>query len=132
MTKKLFVAFSHTLTKEQITDAISSLGVEEIVTLKAVTPELQKKFSQVPADASTLEIISLASAVVSEAQIAGATHIYVAGEPSIVVHASLIARDRGIKVVQSTTERISKEVPQADGTVVKTAVFAHVQWREVF
>lgn len=34
--------------------------------------------------------------------------------------------------IQSTTERKSVENTQADGTVLKTAVFKHVQWRRIF
>lgn len=132
MMKKLFVAFSHTLTESQIADAKKSLSVDSIVTLAEVSPDLQAEFSQVPARATKLEIISLAASVVSEAQLAGATHIYVAGEQSVVIHASIIAHERGLKVIQSTTERKTVERIQEDGSVVKTAVFSHVQWREVF
>ena len=34
--------------------------------------------------------------------------------------------------IQSTTERRSVEVTNPDGTVTKTAVFQHVQWRKMF
>jgi hypothetical protein len=132
MTKILFVAFSHTLTALQIEDAKASLGIEQIVTLAEADGALQKSFSQVPAQATTDDIRTLAGSIVGTALHHGATHMLVAGEPSVVIHASLMAHEAGLKVVQSTTERRSSETVQEDGTVVKTAVFAHVQWRAVF
>jgi hypothetical protein len=132
MTKTLFVAFSHKLTEAQVSDAKASLGVERIVTLGEVDPELQKQFSQVPAIATTDEVVDLASGIVGQAIGHCATHIYVAGEPTLALHASIMAHEAGLCVVQSTTERRSTEVVQPDGSVLKTAVFAHVQWRRVF
>jgi len=132
MTKILFVAFSHSLTEDQVSDAKLSLGVEKVVTLQEVDPVLQKEFSQVPAQASTEDIFYLAAKVVDRAIKAGASHFYVAGEPGVVVRASILAKLADIKVVQSTTARDSVEEIQEDGTVKKTAVFKHVQWRSVF
>jgi len=132
MTQILFVAFSHTLTAAQIQDASVSLGISKIVTLKDVDEELQSEFSQVPARASRKEIIRLARKIVQQAEVCGATHLFVAGEPSLFLHTCLAAQSAGIVVVQSTTERVSSESLQSDGTVVKTAVFSHVQWREIF
>jgi hypothetical protein len=130
MIQTLFVAFSHTLTEGQLSDAKKSMGVEKIITLGDVDCKLQKEFSQVPARATRREIIKLARKIVTLAENLEATHLFVAGEPSLFLHCCLAAQ--GImKVVQSTTERISTEVIQPDGTVVKTAVFSHVQWREI-
>lgn len=130
--KTLFVAFSHTLTKAQIEDAQASLGVCSIVTLAEVAPAMQALFSQVSAYATTQEIIELAREIVSLALDCGATHFYVAGEPSLALHCSMIAHSCELVVVQSTTERRSVETHQPDGSVVKSAVFQHVQWRRVF
>ena len=133
MTQKiLFVAFSHTLTEGQISDAKASLGVSSIVTLAEVAPGIQAQFSQVSAYATTQDIIELAREIVSIALDAGATHFYVAGEPSLALHCSMIAHSCELIVVQSTTERKSVETHQPDGSVQKTAVFQHVQWRRVF
>lgn len=130
--KTLFVAFSHTLTAAQIEDAKASLGVDGIITLAEVFAPLQEQFSQVPASATTQEIKELAREIVSVALDAGATHFYVAGEPSLALHCSILAHECELVVVQSTTERKSVETHQPDGSVVKSAVFAHVQWRRVF
>ena len=37
-----------------------------------------------------------------------------------------------LSVIQSTTERRSIEVTNPDGSVTKTQIFQHVQWREMF
>lgn len=135
MKKILFVAFSHTLTEAQ------KEGWDSIVTLAEVAPELQTRFSQVPATATLHEIQELACDVVRVAQKAKATHFFCVGEPTLCTWANLYAADiythrdgdvtaAEMTCVQSTTERVSVETTQPDGTVVKTAVFKHVQWRE--
>jgi len=132
-TQILFVAFSHSLTEGQIADAKASLGIEKIILLKEVAPELQIKMSQIPATATISQIKDLAIAVVDVAAYHEATHFYVAGEPAFTMHSALEAASKyKFKVVSSTTERVSKETAQPDGSIVKTAVFQHVQWRPMF
>lgn len=128
---KLFIAFSHVLSPEQIEDA-RTIGIESIVTLKEVDAELQKRASQIPPTETSLYVKTLAASIVGEAQHHGCTHFMVAGEPTLVVHASILARDRGMVVLQTTSERVSIDVPQADGSVQKTSIFKHVMFREVF
>jgi hypothetical protein len=63
----------------------------------------------------------------------GSDHaILIAGEPTAVLHLSLLANSAGLLVVQSTTERIVQERHLPDGTVIKESQFRHVQWRRVF
>jgi hypothetical protein len=128
----LFVAFSHSLTQGQIQDAEKSLGIEELILLKDVDAEMQSKVSQIPASATYVDIIKLATDIVDMAQECGAKFFMIAGEPTLVLHASILAKNCGMEVVQSTTERISSEILQEDGSILKTAVFQHVQWRKVF
>ena len=150
-TGTLYVAFSHKLTEEQ------TKGWEKVVSLSETNPELQAKMSNIPASATLEEIQSLAAAIVKEAIAAGATHFYCSGEPTLMLWANLYASQalsmdihaeeqvsivvgarKGFSwrtkmiCVQSTTERKSVEVTQDDGTVLKTSVFRHVQWREIF
>lgn len=157
--KKLFVAFSHTLSPSQ------KKGWDEIVNLGDVSPELQAKMSKIPADATLSEIQKLAVDIVQTAICAKCTHFFCTGEPTLTMWANLIASGEYIpesganntvkgsissvymshmhyganrlinKVfvcVQSTTERVSTEVANTDGTVTKTQVFKHVQWRNMF
>ena len=128
-----------------------------IITLKDVAPELQAQMSQIPATATLLEIQELAKAIVAEAVKAGATHFFITGEPTLTMWTNLYAGmsswgnssihawsddphasitpfflEKGLVCIQSTTERRAIEVTNPDGTVTKTAVFQHVQWREMF
>ncbi len=122
-TKNLFVCMSHKLTAEQRD------GWGNIV---EVSDDLKKQTSQISPEATLPEIKKLASNIVAEAINAKATHILVAGEPTLMLHANLIAHQKGIICVQSTTRRDTVEAIQPDGSVIKTQVFRHVQWREMF
>lgn len=151
--KILFVAFSHTLTEGQISSAIEDLGVERVITLREVNPELQARMSQVPAKSSLGEVKELALEILAEALLNGATHFFIAGEPTLMTWGNIFAggmslnpsggfdlfRSLGgwskklpLKCVQSTTERISEDIPQKDGTVKKVQIFKHVAWRPMF
>jgi hypothetical protein len=124
-----------------------------IVTLKEVNPELQQKMSNIPATATLAEIQGLAKMIVAEAIWAGCTHFCLQGEPCLQIWANNYASgefefiDFGViseskncskwtggalVCIQSTTERVSVETTQPDGSIVKTATFSHVQWRELF
>lgn len=114
---------SHTLTPDQ------EIGWD---TISIVSADTKKQTSQVSADATLLDIKELASVVVAEAIAAKATHILVTGEPTLMLHANLMAHELGLVCVQSTTQRDTVETVQPDGSVTKTQVFRHVQWREMF
>ena len=145
-TPTLFVAFSHSLTPSQFEGFKAQYGEGKIVTLAEVAPELQKQMSNIPATASLVEIQELAKAIVAEAVKAGATHFFCTGEPTLTMWANLYAsriafdaidgivfrKPSGLTCIQSTTERRSVEVTNPDGTVTKTNVFQHVQWRKMF
>lgn len=129
MTQILYVAFSHTLTQDQISDAKESLGIESIITLSEDKEYLHKKMVAIPAQLPTWQVRVLAEDIVWRAIEAGASHFYIAGEPTLCYYAITEAIKSGLKVVQSTTERVSVESIQPDGSVLKTATFKHVQWR---
>jgi hypothetical protein len=153
MKKTMFVAFSHTLTEAQIEDAKKSLYVTEIVYLKDVRPELQAKFSNVNSKSSKQEIKDLAQTIVEYAIASNAKVFFCTGEPSVTMWANLYAggyvntshaiasyrnknedlfEGQTMQCVQSTTERNSVEKTEPDGTVTKTQIFRHVQWRNLF
>ncbi len=150
----LFVAFSHTLTPSQIEGFKTQFASDEeatIVTLAEVAPELQAQMSQIPATASLVEIQELAKAIVAEAVKCGATHFFCTGEPTLTMWANIYASSEfeyfnyllqewvvygdvyhPMVCIQSTTERKTVEVTNPDGTVTKTQIFSHVQWRKMF
>ena len=135
---KLFIVMSHTLTDAQIDDFIANYGTTEFVTLQDVNPELSKLCQNLDPRLSTANIRELAVTICSIASSEKATHLYIAGEPSLVFWVSMYAEKlwsapyiNKMTCVQSTTKRISKDIPQPDGSVKKISSFSHVQWREL-
>jgi hypothetical protein len=144
MKNVFFVCLSHTLTDEQVASLNSTFGSGNVV---LVSSELKARTSQIPANASLEEIQALAKEVVSEAKSVNATHFICQGEPTFAMWANLMAGGafiadwceginfmnwRSMKCITSTTERQSVDTVNADGSVTKTAVFKHVQWRNLF
>lgn len=121
--KKLFVAMSHNLTDAQregwdeIVEA--SDGLKAI--LRAVDPEINIE-----------GILTLSEEVVQEAKQCRATHFCMMGEPSVFLHANLLAHLEDLHCVVATTARDTVETVAEDGTVIKKSMFRHVQWRDVF
>lgn len=141
MKKIVFVCLSHTLTQDQIND----LGNDALVV--CASAELSAKTRAIPAGATLSEIQSLAKEVVAEAKACNATHFVCQGEPTLAMWANLIAGGNFVsewtegvnhmcwgkmQCMVSTTERQSVDTVNSDGSVTKTAVFKHVQWRNMF
>ena len=156
---KMFVAMSHSLSASQMEDAKLSLGVTEFVILN---PELQAKFSKISPTASLVEIQGLAKMLVDTANESKCAIFFCTGEPTLTLWANIYASDFqqaigeaigeqiveagierplhnsickypfGLYCVQSTTERMSVEKVNEDGSTTKTQVFRHVQWRPMF
>jgi hypothetical protein len=144
MRNVFFVCLSHTLTADQIKSLNTTFGEGDVV---LVSSELKSKTSQIPANATLQEIQALAAEVVAEAALKGATHFICQGEPTFAMWANLIANRFMSKLqaevtgsdvmpwmhcITSTTERVSVDTMQADGSITKTSVFKHVQWRNLF
>jgi hypothetical protein len=144
MKNVFFVCLSHTLTDEQVASLNTTFGNGNIV---LVSPELKAHTSQIAANSSLEEIQALATSVVSEAKSVNATHFICQGEPTFAMWANLMAGAafiadwcegtnfmnwRSMKCITSTTERVSVQTEHSDGSVTKTAVFKHVQWRNLF
>jgi hypothetical protein len=139
-----FVCLSHTLTDEQVASLNSTFGEGDVV---LVSSELKTRTSQIPATASLQEIQTLAKEVVAEASAVGATHFICQGEPTFAMWANVLASRfmsklqaevtgsdvmPSMECITSTTERVSVDTVNADGSTTKTAVFKHVQWRNLF
>ena len=126
--EKMYVAFSHKLSLPQIEDAKDKLKVIESIPL----PEsLQKEFSQVSPYSTWNDLQKFALEIVNDASTKGCTIMFCTGEPSLMMAINMLAKEVGMQVVQSTTERKTNEVIQPDGTSIKTQIFSHVMWREI-
>jgi hypothetical protein len=128
MEKVLFVCFAHSLTPDQ------KEGWDEIIELKTANPELWAWVCNVPPTATLSEIISKVDELLDNVLHTTATHFYCAGEPTLAMWANIGVQENiyGLTPVVSTTERVSQDIAQADGSVRKVSTFKHVQWRALF
>jgi len=69
-----------------------------------------------------------ASHLAYTAKLSGAEAAMIGGAPYLMGALEKHLKDLGITALYSFTERRSVEVVNADGSVTKTAVFAHVGW----
>jgi len=106
--EKIFVAFSHTPTDSQI----AGVG-GKIVTLQEVAPELHVTIGKIPAMATLGQVKKLAQLVVIQAIESGASHFYIAGQPTLVMWANLYASAR----VLLFYDNAAKTWPEAFGTL---------------
>jgi len=124
----MFVAFSHKLTKEQIEDAESSLGVTTFV---YPSEDIQKQMMNVSDDLDPKEIRELGWKIVAEAMEADCEYFFFAGQPELLTYCiSRVLHEKYMTPVNSVTKRESTEA-MIDGKVVKTSSFVHVRWREL-
>jgi hypothetical protein len=153
MEKIVFVAFSDTLTQEQIED----LNADKIVLLADVNADLAAQCRQIDPTLSSRSVMFIAGQVVLEAIKVKATHFVCQGEAALAMWANVIASGcstysmmheashkvlythvlehrplNGMKCLQSTTHRELVSEVQDNGKVVKKTVSKHVQWRELF
>lgn len=129
MNKKLLVILSHMLTEEQVLALQSEHGITDVVLLSDIHPITAKIVSQVDPNQSSEALRDLANHLIEIAQLEECTHICMQGEPCLQFHVWVGAILNGYNVLQSTTERISKDVVNSDGSVTKISVFQHVKWR---
>lgn len=92
-------------------------------------PLLDLPFPNVPPDADTAAVLALADHTVTRALTLAPTAAHVGGEHSLTYALVRRLQSAGIPCYVATTERISTEEPQPDGTIKKTAHFRFVAWR---
>ncbi len=124
--KKFIYIMQHAPTPEQITAA--SEGNREVVQVS------DKKLLIVPDDAElgrdwfvqrAEEIVSSVGGIVE-----GDT-LHCMGQQQLAMAVSAIGRRAGANLVESVTPRVSRDIPQADGTVKKEIVFSFTGFRTV-
>lgn len=126
---KLIVIMTHNVTPEQVSDAKEKLNIEGIVELPA---ELKSILSQVPSD---LDDDGVAKHIAPLVQWIGEQIkdekdiVLLQGEPCVVATILNGMSYTQNRVVHATTERVSVETQNPDGTVTKTNVFKHCRYR---
>ncbi|NCO60062.1 MAG: hypothetical protein COZ70_02650 [Deltaproteobacteria bacterium CG_4_8_14_3_um_filter_51_11] len=126
MTKKLFLLFSHSFTRLQEKDAISTLGVERIV---ALPPELQALWSDIPPGLDSLECYLEPLKAWIEKSARPGDFVLVQGDFGACYLIVRFSMSKGLCPIYSTTERKAAENVGPDGTVRLTHEFMHVRFR---
>ncbi len=93
-------------------------------------PEALRAQLTFAATACADEVVSVARTVAEHVVASGHGWAHVSGEPSFLVACVALLQRAGVRCVQATTERQSREVAQPDGSVHKESVFRFAQWRE--
>ena len=127
--KNILVVMSHNLNQEQI-NGLNEMGLNPVI-LSNVNSDLANTCKQIDPNFSKADIQKIADSVVRQAVSVGATALMIQGEPSLFFSAVENAKDRGINCFVATSERVSVERENADGSVVKTNVFKHVKFRQL-
>jgi len=117
---------SHKLQQNQIDDFQG-----EMIILAEVNEQLQQKCSNISPLMKTEEVSFLAVEIIREAVLHDCNYIAIMGEPTLVVTVSVLSSAFNIFAITSTTERVSTEEIQENGSVIKRSVFKHVMWRNL-
>jgi len=126
MSTKFIFVMQHAPTAEQITAA--SEGNREVVQVS------DKKLLIVPDDAELGRdwFVQRAEEIVSSVGgIAEGDTLHVMGQQQLAMAVSAIGRKAGATLVESVTPRVSKDIPQPDGTVKKEFIFTFKGFRLV-
>jgi len=127
--KKMFLLFSHTLTKTQIEDARSSLEISEFVEMPE---ELAKLWAAVPPEAKSLnDVLKPIQNWLSEESSVDDV-VLITGDFGCSHNMAVFCEKNRLRAVYATTERKSVEVSKPDGTIETKRVFEHVQFRKYF
>jgi hypothetical protein len=121
----MYLFFSHTLTDDQINDAIKNLNIEEFIYL---SDELQKKWSNVPPELENIKEYAkdfekfLENANVND-------YILIQGDFGLTCHMVQYAKKKKLVPIYATTQRITTEIKK--GTkIVKISEFKHIKFRK--
>ncbi|MDD2508418.1 CRISPR-associated protein Csx20 [Aliarcobacter skirrowii] len=123
---KMFLLFSHTLTKNQKDDAMKSFGIEEFIYLPK---DLQELFSNVPNDLKKLsEYLTPIKLFLKQYSKEG-DFVLIQGDFGATYILVNFAKSLKLKAVYSTTKRVTQEFEE-DGKIIKKSIFEHERFRE--
>jgi len=124
--KKVLIAMSHALTEAQKKD-LTANGYEAVISQEFV----KLGCNRLAPDLSAKDLKIIAEKIISEALFNDCEAIAMTGEPALTFFVWTLAKQNKLTILQSTTQRDTVEKVQNDGSVIKTQVFCHVQWREI-
>lgn len=124
--KKMFLIFSHKLTEEQITDAKTTLNVNQFIYLD---DKLQTLWSGIPTDLNDLSdyLKDIKDFLYNSAN--KDDIVLIQGDFGAVYHIVNFSKSLGLKTVYSTTKRVIEE-QIIDNQTIKKSLFQHKKFRE--
>ena len=124
--KKMFLLFSHKLTKQQQQDAIKTFEIEEF---QYLPKDIQFIFSNIPSNLNSLEeyLIPLKRYLKDNAR--NEDIVLIQGDFGVVYQMVNFSKSIGLKSVYSTTNRKIEEIKE-NNKVIKKSIFEHVMFRE--
>jgi hypothetical protein len=133
---RMLVLMNHVLNEQQMEDAKVSLNVSEVI----YAPEqVAKVWSNIPASHSMWELRECLRPVFEwvESVVQPNDLVLVMGE---AVATFLVVTDlreayypmKNVRCIATTTERVTEEVAQSDGSIQKKSVFRHVRYRAYY
>jgi hypothetical protein len=116
---------AHTPTKEQM-ESLNSMG--RVIFLKDINTTIQDKINNCSSDRS--ELMDLAQELNKIRLDLDCTIVQLGGSPMFlyIAGASINSCLSKQALIFAHSERVSVDIPQEDGTVVKTSVFKHIGW----
>ena len=124
--KKMFLLFSHNLTKTQENNAIKSFEIEEFVSLPQ---NLQKLWSEIPSDLESLnDYLSPVKEFLGNSSDLG-NFVVIQGDFGATYTLVNFSNSLGLVPVYATTNRVIEEVEE-NGKTIKKSVFEHIRFRE--
>ena len=118
MTKLLWCS-AHTPTKEQLNE-LEIIG--KLTFLKDINPSLQEKINNCPSDRT--ELTNMCWSLGALGKFEEFTLVQLGGSPLfLMIAGQLLGGD--VSVIFADSERISEDIPQADGSIKKISTFRH-------
>jgi hypothetical protein len=119
--KNLLWCANHQPLQEQL-DSLNSMG--NLLFLKDIAPDVMNQLSNTPSNRSGCRI--LADTISNIAEELDAKIVQLGGSPLFLVLAGPIIGSGRMLFAES--DRISEDIPQADGSVKKISTFRHKGW----
>ena len=124
---KLGIILSHRLTDKQIEDAKKTLNITEFIYLP---DDLQQLWSNIPPEMPSIKNYLYKIFTWIEMTFSKSDAIIAQGDFGAVYLIVSLCKQKGLRVVYSTTKRDTEEIHNADGTVNTIRTFEHVIFRD--
>lgn len=125
---KMIVLMSHKINDSQKKDAVEKYGITDFVELDSIG----LGWNQIPADLDEESLDFFCDKIVEE--IIKITQkgdfVFIQGEIGATFKVALFLKLIGLIPIYATTERVSQETTNPDGSVTKSNVFRHVRFRK--